>query len=60
MTDDDFVALMDAFDALDSAAQRVLVAQPSTMTEAAANLDRARLAMRAVIHEKILRRKAVA
>jgi hypothetical protein len=53
MTEDSFIALMDAFDALDGAAQRVIVAQPSQMTDAAEKLDTARLAMREVLQSAI-------
>lgn len=41
--------VMEAFDKLDGAASRVLTALPEKMTEAAANLDHARIGMRAAL-----------
>lgn len=43
------IELMTAWDAMDSAAQNMLVAQPSNMTEAASRLNTARLVMRHVV-----------
>lgn len=59
MSEDDFVALMNAFDVLDGAAQRVIVAQPFQMTEAAERLDGARLKMREVLQAAIRSRISI-
>lgn len=45
----DLMLVMEAFDKLDGAASRVLTALPEKMTEAAANLEHARIGMRAAL-----------
>lgn len=47
--DERLAELLTVFDDLDNAAQRMLVALPDQMTEAAHNLDEARLRMRIAI-----------
>lgn len=47
--DERLAELISVFDDLDNAAQRMLVALPDQMSEAAHNLDVARLRMRAAI-----------
>lgn len=51
---DAMTPLLEAWDEMDNAAQRVLTALPGQMTEAAARLDAARLAMRTVIQRTAL------
>lgn len=48
-------ALLVAWDALDAACQRILTSQPERMSEAAATLDRARIAMRETITSTAIR-----
>lgn len=43
------VELMNAWDELDGAAQRMLVAQPSQMSEAAQQMNKSRLRMREIV-----------
>lgn len=52
--------LLDRADDFDRAAQGILVALPSQMTEAAARLDAARLAFRTALHSYSLRSVAAA
>lgn len=49
MNKDDLVALMRMWDETDSAAQAMLMALPSQMTQAANDLNTARLNMRALV-----------
>lgn len=49
MTEDQIIQLMDQWDKTDEAMKRLLVAQPATMTEAAARMDRERHTMSEVI-----------
>jgi len=51
------IDLMNAWDALDNAARRILVAQPAAMTSSAENLDEARKAMQEVM-SRIIRAAA--
>lgn len=48
--DERLAELLSVFDDLDNAAQRMLVALPDQMTEAAHNLDMARQRMREAFH----------
>jgi hypothetical protein len=55
MSDDDRTLLMEAWDRLDNAAQRMLVALPDAMTSAASRLDHERLNMRSVVQSVLVR-----
>lgn len=52
----DNAALLDAWDKLDRAAQRMIVALPSSMTKASEQLDEARLEFRDKINNFIFER----
>lgn len=54
VSDDIFFRLVDVLDRMDGAAQRVLTALPSQMTAAAAELDAARISMRAEFNAAML------
>lgn len=54
VSDDIFFRLVDVLDRMDGAAQRVLTALPSQMTAAAAELDAARISMRAELNAAML------
>lgn len=54
MNREDAITLMTAWDTMDGAAQRVSVAQPATIGAAVADLDRARLAMRDIVHKIVM------
>ena len=55
MTDEQKIKLMEAWDEMDNAAQRILTAQPFQMTEASSRLDAARQSMRTAVHAAFLR-----
>ena len=51
MKKDLIIELMNSWDAMNNAAQRILVSQPGSMTEAASRLDTARMEMQTVINK---------
>jgi hypothetical protein len=57
MSDDDRVMIFEAWDRLDSAAQRMLISQPAEMAESAKRLDHERRNMRAVLQSVLVRIK---
>lgn len=56
----EFDQLLAAWDGMDNATQRMLVALPEQMTAAAARLDAARLAMRKAVNDVALRHSVAA
>lgn len=49
MTQEQRVSLYEAWTAMDQASQRILTAQPATMTGAAERLEAARVALREIV-----------